>query len=94
MAYKPHRLQPNYPGPEVATTKSPPVVVECWCLMVERMNRVRLDKFTRKTWRKFDAKDLEPPQKGDPQTATRPSGSYPPVGGLEPGLNDRVVVPE
>lgn len=23
------------------------------------MNRVRLDKFTRETWRKFDAKDLE-----------------------------------
>jgi len=36
------------------------VVVECWCLMVATMNRVRLDKFTRETWRKFDAKDLEP----------------------------------
>ena len=44
------------------TTKSPapPVVVECWCLMVETMDRVRLDKFTRETWRNFDAKDLEP----------------------------------
>ena len=28
--------------------------------MVETMNRVRLDRFTRETWRKFDAKDLEP----------------------------------
>jgi len=28
--------------------------------MVERMGRVRLDKFTRETWKKFDAKDLEP----------------------------------
>jgi len=46
MAYKPHRLEPNYPGPEVVTTKSPapPVVVECWCLMVATMDRVRLDK--------------------------------------------------
>lgn len=33
--------------------------VECWCLMVETMNRVRLDKFTRDTWGKFDPKDLE-----------------------------------
>jgi hypothetical protein len=37
---------------------APPVVVECWCLMVATMDRVRLDKFTRETWRKFDAKDL------------------------------------
>jgi len=44
------------------TTKrpAPPVVVECWCLMVATMDRVRLDKFTRETWKKFDAKDLEP----------------------------------
>jgi hypothetical protein len=62
MPYKPHRLEPNYPGPEVATTKSPapPVVVECWILTVERIDRVRLDRFTRETWRKFDPKDLEP----------------------------------
>ena len=62
MSYRPHRLEPNYPVPEVVTTKgpAPPVVVECWCLMIERMNRVRLDRFTRETWRKFDAKDLEP----------------------------------
>jgi hypothetical protein len=40
------------------TTKrpAPPVVVECWCLMVATMDRVRLDKFTRETWKKFDAK--------------------------------------
>jgi len=61
MPYRPHRLEPNYPGPEVVTTKSPapPVVVECWCLMVEK-DRVRLDKFTREMWKKFDARDLEP----------------------------------
>ena len=29
-------------------------------LMVGAMNRVRLDKFTRETWHKFDAKDIEP----------------------------------
>ena len=62
LPYRPHRLEPNYPGPEVVTTKSPapPVVVECWCLLVETMDRVRLDRFTRETWRKFHAKDLEP----------------------------------
>ena len=62
MPYRPHRLEPNYPGPEVVTSKSaaPPVVVECWCLMVATMNRKALDRFTRETWKKFDAKDLEP----------------------------------
>ena len=62
MPYRQHRLEPNYPGPEVVTTKSPapPVVVECWCLMVATMDRVRLDRFTRETWKTFDAKDLEP----------------------------------
>jgi len=62
MPYRPHRFEPNYPGPEVVTTPSPalPVVVKCWCLMVETMDRVRLDRFTRETWRKFDAADLEP----------------------------------
>ena len=58
MPYRPHRLEPNYPGPEVVTTKSPapPVVVECGILMVGTMDRVRLDRFTRESWRKFDAK--------------------------------------
>jgi hypothetical protein len=62
MPYRPHRLEPNYPGPEVVRSKSParPVVVDCWMLMVATMDCVRLDKFMRETWRKFDAKDLEP----------------------------------
>ena len=62
MPYRPHRLEPTYPDPRVVTTKSPAplVVVECWCLMVARMDRVRFDRFTRETWRKFDAKDLKP----------------------------------
>ena len=62
MPYRRHRLEPNYPGPEVVTTKSPapPVVVERWCLMVETMDRVRLDAFAHATWKKLDATDLEP----------------------------------
>ena len=28
--------------------------------MVETMNRVRLHKLTRESWRKFDTEDLEP----------------------------------
>lgn len=49
MPYRPHRVEPNYPGPEVVTSKSPapPVVVESWCVMVTTMDRVRLDKFAR-----------------------------------------------
>ena len=62
MDYQPHRLEPNYPGPEVVTTPSPapPVVVECWCGLVERMSRLTLDRFTRDIWKRFDPKDLEP----------------------------------
>ena len=36
------------------------MVMQCWRLMVATINHVRLDRFTRETWRKFDAKDLEP----------------------------------
>ena len=62
MPHRQHRLEPNYAGPDDIASKSPapPVVVECWCLMVETMDRVRLDKFTRETWRKLDPADLEP----------------------------------
>ena len=62
MGYKPHRLEPNYPGPEVVTTPSPapPVVDECWCGLVERMDRRALDRFTRDIWQRFDPRDLEP----------------------------------
>jgi len=61
MAYKPHRLEPNYPGPELVTTPSPPprVVVAVWCDMVATMDRVRLDRFTRDIWKRFDHPDLE-----------------------------------
>jgi len=52
--------RPVLPEPNAHKSPAPPVVVECWCLMVATMDRVRLDKFTRETWKKFDAKDLEP----------------------------------
>ena len=62
MHYRPHRLEPNYPGPDVVMTPSPAplVVVDCWCGMVERMNRLTLDRFTRDIWQRFDHRDLEP----------------------------------
>ena len=61
MVYKPHRLEPNYPGPEVVASPSqaPPVVVACWCGMVERMNRRMVDRFTRDISKRFDPRDLE-----------------------------------
>lgn len=61
MAYKPHRLEPNCPSPEVVTTPSPapPIVVEAWCIGAERMSRRTLDRFTRDIWKRFDHRDLE-----------------------------------
>ena len=46
----------------VVTTPSPapPVVVECWCGLVERTDRRALDRFTRDIWKRFDHRDLEP----------------------------------
>jgi hypothetical protein len=62
MPYRQHRLKPNYPGREVVTTPSPapPVVVECWCGLVERWTPGALDRFTRDIWKRFDHRDLEP----------------------------------
>jgi hypothetical protein len=62
MPYRPHRHEPNYSGPEVVTSPSPapPVVVEAWCIGVERMNRFTLDRFRRDIWKRFDYRDLEP----------------------------------
>jgi hypothetical protein len=44
-----------------ATIKSsaPSVVVDCWCGLIERMDRRGLDRFTRRIWRTFDHRDLE-----------------------------------
>lgn len=60
MPYRPHRLEVNYPCPECVTTKSPAprIVVAVWCDMVATMDRVRLDKFTRDIWRRFDEAEL------------------------------------
>ena len=68
MPYRQHRLtiddlprpvlhedEPNAPK-----SPAPPVVVACWCGMVERMNRHTLDRFTRDIWKRFDHRDLEP----------------------------------
>jgi hypothetical protein len=62
MTYRQHRLDPQYPGPEVVTTKSsaPPVVVQVWCDLVARMDRRTLNRFTKDIWARFDANDLEP----------------------------------
>jgi hypothetical protein len=62
MTYRPHRLDAQYPGPEVVTTKSsaPTVVVQVWCDLVVRMDRRTLDRFTKDIWARFDANDLEP----------------------------------
>ena len=61
MPYRPHRLEVNYPVPECVTSPSPapPIIVQCWCLMVARMDRLTLDRFTIRIWRRFDAKDLD-----------------------------------
>ena len=59
---RPHRLEPNYLGPEVVTTPSPAsaVAVAAWCGLVERMDRRALDRFTQDIWKRFDHRDLEP----------------------------------
>ena len=62
MTYRQHRLDPQYPGPEVVTTKSsaPRVVVQVWCDLVARMDRRTLNRFTKDIWARFDGNDLEP----------------------------------
>ena len=52
--------RPVLPVPNDSKSPAPPVVVACWCGLVERMDRKHLDVFTRDIWRRFDAKDLEP----------------------------------
>lgn len=36
------------------------MVVEAWCIGVERMSRRALDRYTRDIWKRFDHRDLEP----------------------------------
>jgi len=41
-------------APNAYKSPAPPVVVEAWCLGVERMDRATLDRFTRDIWRRFE----------------------------------------
>jgi hypothetical protein len=52
MPYRPNRLEPNYPGPEVVRPPSPapPLVIECWRGLVERVDRKELEGFRRDIW--------------------------------------------
>jgi len=61
MPYRPHRLEPQYPGLDVVTRESPAprIVVAVWCDMMATMDRVRLDAFPREIWRRFDHHELE-----------------------------------
>jgi len=88
MTYKPHRLEPNYPVPEVVTTASPApaVVVACWCGLVERMNRRTLDRFTRDIWKRFDHRDLEPLKWAIIRRRRVLAMQLRPVDGLEPAI--------
>jgi len=47
-------------APNKFKSSAPAVVVECWCGLIERMDRRALDRFTRDIWRRFDERDLEP----------------------------------
>ena len=62
MRHYPHRPDIEYPPPNVVTGPSPApaVVVECWCIGVQRMDRPALDAFTRDIWKRFDHRNLEP----------------------------------
>ena len=72
MAYKTHRLEIQYSGPEVVTSPSPApaIVVECVCGGVTHIDRFALDRFTRDIWKRFDHKDLEPFEMGDPASTS------------------------
>jgi hypothetical protein len=54
------QARPVLPTPNGTTSPAPRVVVECWCGLVERMDRPGLDRFTRDIWKRFDHRDLEP----------------------------------
>jgi hypothetical protein len=66
VPYRPHRLPAEYPpapdpqAPNASKGPAPRIVVDVWCDMVAKMDRVRLDAFTRDIWRRFDHADLEP----------------------------------
>ena len=52
--------RPIFPEPNADFKSSAPaVVVQCWCGLIENMDRPALDRFTRDIWRRFDHRDLE-----------------------------------
>jgi len=51
--------RPVLPEPNEHRSPAPAVVVQCWCGLVERMDRRALDRFTIDIWRRFDPADLE-----------------------------------
>ena len=46
--------QPN----ERFKSSAPAVVVQCWCRLVERMDRRTLNRFTKDMWARFDEREL------------------------------------
>jgi len=62
--------------------------------MVGTMHRVRLDKFTRETWRKFDAKDLEPLKWAIIRQRRVLAMQLRPETRLQPPLDQSVIVPK
>ena len=53
--------RPILPEPNAAFKSSAPaVVVQCWCGLVEGMDRRTLNRFTKDIWARFEQRDLEP----------------------------------
>jgi hypothetical protein len=52
--------RPVLPEPNGVKSGAPPVVVLCWCGLVERMDRRSLNRFTKSIWARFDERDLGP----------------------------------
>jgi hypothetical protein len=52
--------RPVLPEPNEHKSPAPAVVVQCWCGLVEGMNRRALNRFTNDIWARFDPADLEP----------------------------------
>ena len=51
--------RPTLP-PNGFKSSAPPVVIQVWVDLTERMDRRTLDRFTRDIWARFDAAELEP----------------------------------
>ena len=61
MPYRPHRLKVRATrGRKWSRTgHQRPIIVECWCIMVARMDRLTLNRLTRDTFERFDLTDLD-----------------------------------